>query len=473
MSGKLLKSRKVSSAQNDGFSETLKHKVAFCGNVIGNNNKFYSIEIQKNPSGQFRIFTHYGRLMKTQVFEVRDEFEDRPITDQSIVEQEFDVILNSKLKGKKIKDEDTGEVRVENYELVDVFAPTVGSDNVRGKAVKTIEVKLDKKTVVSSFSHPEVSRIIKQVIEENVHTISSLTSLKLTSNGFETPLGPVTKEHVQKAREPLNILKSLLVNEELDPELKSVQENNNKYFSLIPHPFGHKIVRDDWILSENKLFEEFEMLDNLESAVKMGAALNDTSKQKSALGSDVDVVEDNNEIERIRKYIETSKAPNHRGMDVWRYRVKNVFKIRIPEERKRYESKLKTLSNQKELFHGSKNCNVLSILKSGLIIPPVNSGQVTGRLFGNGIYFANNSTKSLNYSGNFWNRSYISKNNNLFLFLANVLMGKEYKVSNYYSGNPPKGFDSLYAQRGTQLHNDEFIVYNLSQATLSYLVEMI
>jgi poly [ADP-ribose] polymerase len=465
------KSTKVLDYSNNGFSETIKHKVLHCSVLCGNNNKFYSLEIQKNPkTGFYRLFSHYGRLGYTNIFDIRVEESGTPITDISIIEEEFERVIKKKLKGKKIKEENGNEY-IENYEIVDVFAPTVGSDNVRGKAVKTIEVKLDKKTVVSSFSHPEVSRIIKQVVEENIHTISSLTSLKLTSNGFETPLGPVTKEHVQKAREPLNILKSLLVSEKLDPELKSVRENNNKYFSLIPHPFGHKIQESDWILSENKLFEEFEMLDNLESAVKMGAALNDASKQKSALGSDVELIEDKHEIDRIYKYIETSKAENHRHSDVWHWRLRKVFKIKIPDERTRFEKIRDQLGNKRELFHGTRNCNVLSILKQGLIIPPVNASGVTGRMFGNSLYFADNSTKSLNYSIGFWGGRNSNKFSNSFLFLANVCLGKEYIVYDPTS-SPPKGYDSIHAKKGRSLNNDEYMVYKLSQATLTYLVEM-
>lgn len=470
MSGKLLKSKKVTSNKNDGFSETIKHKVLMCSNVCGNNNKFYSIEIQKNSLCEFRIFTHYGRLQKTDVYEIRDEYEGKSITDQSIVDKEFDVILNSKLKGKKIKEED-GSEHVEKYEIVDVFSPTVGSENVVGKNTKTVEVKLAKKDVVYSYSHPEVSRIIKQIVDENIHNISSLTSLKLTSNGFETPLGPVTKEHIQKAREPLDTLKNLLVDDKLNPDLKSVKENNSKYFSLIPHNFGHKIVQEDWILDVKKLSEEYELLDNLETAVQMSSSLQNSSKQKNALGSDIELLEDQHEIDRIQKYIVESKASNHRNLDVWKWKPKKVFKIRIPEERTRFEKLEKKIDNKRELFHGSKNCNILSILKSGLIIPPVNGGQVTGRMFGDSLYFADNSTKSLNYSVGFWNSNNNNKHSNTFLFLANVYLGKEYIVYNPTS-SLPKGYDSMHAKKGSSLYNDEYMVYKLSQATLTYLVEM-
>jgi poly [ADP-ribose] polymerase len=466
---KLLKSRKVSSYLNDGFTKTIKHKVLFCGNPEGNNNKLYSIEIQENPQGEFRLFTHYGRLGKTDTYEVRDEYLGRSL-DQTIAKQEFETILKSKLKGKK-KAGDLGD-RIEKYEIVDVFAPTVGSENVRGKSVKTVVSPITKKDVVSSYSNPLVSKIIQQVVEENVHNISSLTSLKLTSNGFETPLGPVTKEHVQKARGPLEVLKKLLIGRNINPDLQIVRDNNAKYFSMIPHAFGHKITQDDWILTDVKLSDEFELLDNLESAIQMGTALKNAAQQKSALGTEIEVLSDKTEINRIIQYITTSKASNHQRSDVWGWKPKNIFKIRIPDERSRYEKSEHQFGNKHELFHGSKNSNILSILKGGLIIPPVSAGFVTGRMFGDGLYFANNSTKSLNYSTGFWGGR-TNKFSNSFLFLANVNMGKTYIATSTRSGKAPSGYDSVHAKRGNSgLYNEEFIVFKLQQATLTYLVEM-
>lgn len=468
MAEKLLKSRKVPTDENDGFTKTLKHKVLFCGNPEGNNNKYYSIELQVNPKGKHRLFTQYGRLGKTTTYEVRDEYLGKPL-DFTTADREFEVILASKLKGKK-KESELGGTREEKYELVETFAPTVGSVNVRGKNA-IIQVPTIAKDVVGSYSDPEVSRIIRQIVDENIHNISSMTSLKLTSNGFETPLGPVTKEHVQRAREPLMALKKIMINDEINPDIQITRDYNAKYFSLIPHSFGHKITQADWILSAAKLAEELELLDNLESAVQMGAALQNASKQKQAIGTDIEILTDSAEFNRIVKYITDSKASNHRGSDVWGWKPKNIYKIKIPTERTRYEKTEKQFGNKFELFHGSKNSNILSILKGGLIIPAVNAGFVTGRMFGDGVYFANNSTKSLNYSTGFWGGTK-NKYANSFLFLANVNMGKTFVAHDPRYSGAPHGYDSIHAQKGRSLHNDEFIVFKLQQATLTYLVEM-
>lgn len=464
-----LKEKKVPNNSNDGFTETIKFKILFCGNVSGNNNKFYSLEIQKNSFGRYRLFSHYGRLGKTEVFGVRDEDEltGTLLNDLTAVEKEFNTIIKDKLRGKKIKE--NGEERIEKYEEIDVVVPKIGSENICQKPVK-VATQTVQKIDTSSFDK-NVARIIDQIVEENIHNITSSTSLTFTTNGFETPLGPVTKEHVQRAREPLQVLKSSLKDGKLNPDSKVVVNSNNLYYSLIPHPFGHKITEEDWILSDEKLSDEFDLLDQLETAVQMGNSIGQGAKQRlNALGTDVDYLNDKNECNRITDYIEKSKADNHNGSEVWHYKVKNIFKIKIPNERQRYEQHGKNMGSKKELFHGSKNCNILSILKNGLIIPPVSCPTYSGRMFDDGLYFACNSSKSLNYSIGFWGGSVKNRHNNSFLFLADVIMGKTFEA--YSSCRRPQGYDSIHAKKGRGLYNEEFIVFNLHQATLTYLVEL-
>jgi poly [ADP-ribose] polymerase len=469
-----LKVRKVLSNVNDGFSDTLKFKVLHCGNVEGNNNKFYCLEIQKNSKSEYRLFSHYGRLGKTNIYEVRDTYEGQKVTDLSMAEKEFEVIIKKKLKGKKIKDEDTGEERIERYVEVETIKPNVGSENICNKTITTVTSTAKVAKVDTAGFDKEVARIINQIVEENIHNIKTMTTFTLSAGGFETPLGPVTQQHIEKAKQPLNSMKALLKSGKLDTKNKTVIECNNAYFSMIPHPFGHKILETDWISDEAKLATEFDLLDQLSASVTMGSSLNQGAQQRfNSLGSDVEVLKDSGDYKRIQKYIEESKAGNHRGSDIWSYRIKNIYRIRIPDERKRFDLRGKPLGSIKELFHGTKNCNVLSILKGGLIIPSCNAPTVSGRMFGDGCYFAHNSTKSLNYSTNFWNSNYRNKYDNIFLFLADVAMGKAYEIFNSLYSGTPRGYNSIHAKKGPALHNDEYIVPELFQCTLTYLVELV
>lgn len=463
--------RKASSNANDGFTETIEYKVLHCGNVEGNNNKFYCIEIQKNDKGVFRLFTHYGRLNSSNIYEIRDSIDGAPITNLSAAQSELEKIVKKKLKGKTKKDKE-GNKYSENYEEVDVVAPSVGSENIH-KVAKTQVAITSPVAIDTSKYDKEAARILDQIINENVHNITQMTSLKLTSNGFETPLGPVTKQHCDRARKPLDTINSKLNKDgAIEIVTEDVVKAQNLYFSLIPHDFGRKITDEDWILDSRKLTAAYDMLDQLETAVSMGNALQSSQAHRmNALGSDLGLLPRGSEWDRIEKYVSTSKARNHQGSEVWKYKVKNIFKLRIPDERKRYEAGGKKLGNVQEVFHGSANANILSISKNGLIIPPVSAAHVCGRMFGNGVYGAINSTKSLNYSLGFWGGRK-AKSSNIFLFVMDMAMGNTQEVFSSRGSGADRGYDSIWAKHGQSLYNDELIAYNLNQVTIKYLVEM-
>ena len=91
-------------------------------------------------------------------------------------------------------------------------------------------------------------------------------------------------------------------------------------------------------------------------------------------------------------------------------------------------------------------------------------------MFGNGVYFSDQSTKSLNYAYGYWDRG--GKDKHCFMFLFDVIMGKAYKPDRYgRSGLPKAGYDSTFAEAGTSVMNNEMIVYDVAQCRPKYLVE--
>lgn len=467
------KVQKQPDNSNGGFLETIKYHVMHQANVLTNHNKYYVVELQKHPDGRYRIFTHYGRLGISNVYENRETVDGAPCYDMAAAEKEFESIHNKKLRGKSVKDPDTGKKVREAYVDVDVVSPSYGSENIRGVAEtkKTVDIK----TAINTSSYdPLIAKLIDQLIDENIHSITSMTSIKYTANGYATELGPVTPQHVNKARKVLDDLNNLVDKDgNLDPDNKKVQSINSLFFSLIPKPFSRKISQSDMILDAKKVQDEYDILDQLATGVQMGSAMQaNTATRMNALGTDVEILKDRKERDRITHYIESSKAANHRGSNVWGYRVKQIYRIKIPEERNSYERALKRFGKVEEVFHGSANSNLLSILKGGLIVPKSNAPHVCGRAFGNGVYGAINSTKSLNYSVGFWGGRR-SKYNNSFLFLADFAMGKIFNTTSGRPSGPPSGYDSIWAKKGYSLYNDELIVYTLPQCTLKYFVEMV
>ena len=129
--------------------------------------------------------------------------------------------------------------------------------------------------------------------------------------------------------------------------------------------------------------------------------------------------------------------------------------------------------NVMELWHGTKTGNLLSLLKSGFVIPPASSSHCTRRVFGNGVYFSDQSTKSLNYAGG-WAPGQKSGgyDGNAFMFLNDVAMGNSYTPQSSMGSFPKAGYDSTFAKaRISGVANNEMVVYSTKQINPKYLVQ--
>jgi len=135
----------------------------------------------------------------------------------------------------------------------------------------------------------------------------------------------------------------------------------------------------------------------------------------------------------------------------------------------------------KLLFHGSRSENWLSIIKSGLQLHP--NAVTTGKLFDNGIYFADVADKSLGYiNGGRWNRS--SGDNDNWLAVYEVHTGNACTYNDIRSNPnvrlhdfvPQNGFDSYFADKNIErrysLARNEFIVYEEQKCTIKYLIHI-
>lgn len=159
---------------------------------------------------------------------------------------------------------------------------------------------------------------------------------------------------------------------------------------------------------------------------------------------------------------------------------KRAFKVKNNKTQKAFDARLAKAKDKKtELFwHGSRNENWFNIVDTGLLIRP--SGAVhSGSMFGDGIYGANKAQKSIGYTSS--RGSYFARGtaNQAFLALFDFHVGKQKMIKHHnsdcYSLNEKKlaadGFDSVYAQGGADLRNDEFIVYNAAATTIKYIIE--
>lgn len=318
--------------------------------------------------------------------------------------------------------------------------------------------------------------LIERLVAANRHELLDASggkiSVNLQTGAVTTPLGAVTKDTIQKARGFLDIIAPLardgLVD---DPEFTDALE---EYLQLVPQRVGHaKGWHRYFIYDDTTVQKQSQFLDQLEASADFALASvpADAKAPPKVFDTKITLVDDPMIIRYVNDMFEKSRNLQHQAS---RLRVRTVYAVHHGPMIEAFKRDGGNLDNQWELWHGTRTFNVLSILKNGLIIPKATGNfHITGRMFGDGIYFSDQSTKALNYAQGYWDGG--SKDNRCFMFLAKVAMGKYFTPRSGYDDRrnlPKPGYDSTYAIGGTSgVMNNEMIVYRTGQAVLQYLVE--
>jgi len=291
----------------------------------------------------------------------------------------------------------------------------------------------------------------------------------------------VTMEQLKEAQAILDKL-SKKVKRRLDAE--AFNEKLMNLYTIIPRRMTHvkeHLVhppRSNKELQEirTKLSEEQATLDVMRGQVELhNQQAEQQEKRKTllkAFGLQIEALEDKKLIKEIKKRM-GDRSDNF----VRAYKVINL------KTQKAFDKHLEKCSDKTtQLFwHGSRNENWLSILKTGLVLRPANA-VINGKMFGYGLYFADQFSKSLNYSslvGSYWSGGTQSKG---FLALYDTHVGKQLKIKRHNSwcsdlnhkNLKKKGskYDSVFAKGGADLINNEYIVYKQEQCTIRYIVEV-
>jgi len=350
-----------------------------------------------------------------------------------------------------------------------------GSGTVTAKSVANTNLK-DIASKQIKHNNPLVAKLIDYFVKVNAHNIVAATGGKISfdtsSATFKTTQGIIMPDQIDRAGILLSDMSDIVdAHDYGHPEL---EEMLNEYLSIIPRDFGMKRMSPEDILPDITACQnENALLDGLRASFAgvITAPKKKTKKKDAPKVFEMDLfkVVDKRVISKISKFFEGSKKSMHHG--VAQYHVKDVYAMNIASMKKNFDEVKNDIGNLKDLWHGTKASNLLSIFRQGLVIPPSSSSHCTGRMYGNGIYFSSVSTKALNYATNFWGGG--GSTNRVFMFLAKVAMGKEHIAGSGWGGGYPKsGTDSTWAKGGQSgVINDEMIVYKLNQANLVYLVE--
>jgi poly [ADP-ribose] polymerase 2/3/4 len=444
---------------------TIETKMFVCTNGDNNNNKFwqYLYDTQTNV-----CTVKYGRVGSTP------QVESKTMTRKE---------LDRKIKGKT---EGRGKKGTPGYK------PPYKEVPILAEAQSTFTTSLSAsahKEIIKEAAHkqltadnPELTRLIENLVEANKHELyiasGGKLNIDLKTGIVSTPVGIITKDTIIEARGILDNLIPFVNTKDFDN--KKFIENLNSYLMCIPQRVGHsRGWHKDFFSRHNTLSSQSSLLDQLEASAdlalaRMGAAENSSVQTELAatpnlFNADLKILKDSSMISKIEKMYFSSMNVRHPSRNL---KPVKFYEITLHDMKHKFDSDGGKLSDIRLLWHGTRKFNVLSILKNGFLLPKMLSSiQTTGAMYGNGLYFTDQSTKALNYSfGGVWDSG--PRDNNCFMFLANVAMGKYYIPSGGWRSYPKPGYDSTWAKAGQSgVMNNEMIVYRISQTNIRYLVE--
>jgi len=369
------------------------------------------------------------------------------------------------------------------------------SSNVTVQTPNNVELATVAKTVLASAKHvgnPVIEGLIDRLVKINRHEILEASGgmIKVNLDGqITTPLGLVSLNSINTAERLLGDIKTTYkAHNNVTPLLE-------EYLSIIPQ----KLARQKWqetFVSDESLLKQKEFLKQLKDSITFHDA-NAQAQVKAAAsaadGNNVDISEkykalfkyqigilDNTDAKfrDIERLYTGSKNSIHSSSNL---KLKRVFVLEDVLGESIYQDVLAKIGNERRLWHGTQAFNVLSILRKGLFTPPrTGNYNITGRMFGDGIYLSDQSTKSLNYAaGGVWGNT--SRTNNCFMFLADVAMGHEYRpdgrfdLHHAHHGVGPrsgKPYNSINVRGGhAGVRNNEMIAFEDKQVQLRYLCE--
>lgn len=392
-----------------------------------NNNKFYSME---EKDGQIIIFN--GRVDVSKV-----QQPSKPM-------HQWDKIYRSKIK-KGYQD------------ITEMVSHSCSSKD----SVKYIDI-----------DNKEVEDVIKRLMA---------FSNKSVEENYKVKASNVTQKQIDSAQE---ILDSIARTISKGTQTKEINDKLLQLYTVIPRKMkkvqdyllnGKTIsTSDDLKYARQMIAKEQDILDSMASSVSMLEVEEESSEVENKTILDTLGIE----IEPVSK---EEIADIKRRLGDISDKFRKAFKVKNHKTEKKFQTFLKEAKHKKvELFwHGSRNENFISILQKGLLIRP--SGAIhTGSMFGDGIYYAQKARKAYGYTsgrGSYWARG---SSNTAFMLIFQVHVGNQKHIYKHDSScyrlseNVLKksGHDSVHAHGGADLINDEFIVYNASQCTVKYLVEL-
>lgn len=441
------------------------------------------IENVKNK--EYLVWMRWGRVGKTGQFTVENFGNDLNSAKEAFTKKFFNKTKN------EWEDKDTFEKYPGKYDLVYKDYDSVKTEIDESKNEENLN---KKKEVPQSKLDQKVQTIIDLIC--NISEMESvLKEMKYDSK--RAPLGKLSKSQINAGYSVLKEIEDLLKNSKSSN--KQYVELSNAFYTRIPHDFGMKVP--PLINTKQLLREKLKLLEVLEEVEVAVSILNKATKNENPIDEHYEQLNchlkplDHSDkiFSIIEQYLVKNHAPTH---NTYKLKLLDVFEAEKPGEKEKFVD----YGNRMLLWHGSRLTNWAGILSKGLRIAPPEA-PVTGYMFGKGCYFADCSSKSANYC-------YSTSTKNIgILSLSEVSLGNcnELTQADYNADKLPKGKMSTKGIGRSQpdksewitlddgcvvpcgklkctldkkdfslysLLYNEYIVYNVDQIKLRYLVKV-
>uniref|UniRef100_A0A1Y1KWX6 Poly [ADP-ribose] polymerase n=1 Tax=Photinus pyralis TaxID=7054 RepID=A0A1Y1KWX6_PHOPY len=437
-------------------------------------NSYYKLQLLESDTGrQYYLFRSWGRIGTTIGGNKVDNFSS---------------LMEAKQQFISLYEEKTGN----RWQDRDSFVKVAGR-------MYPIDVDFGEEEETKLNLDSDVPSKLKKEVQELIGLIFNVNNMKKVMLEFELdtekmPLGKLSKAQLQSAYVVLTELQQLV---ETNASEARFIDASNRFYTFVPHSFGtdNPPLINDLELIKKKI----EMVDNLMelevayNLMKATGGNNTIDGHYDQLKTEIDVLDQKSEeFKIIKKYVKNTHAATHSN---YKLTVDQIFIIKRHGEEKRYKP-FRKLHNRRLLWHGSRTTNYAGILAQGLRIAPPEA-PVTGYMFGKGIYFADMVSKSANYCCT------SSVDNTGLMLLSEVALGEMHELYNAsYIEKLPKGKHSVKGvgrtepdpketiklkdntevplgkgiqmdlQKNTSLLYNEYIVYDVAQVNIKYLLKM-
>ncbi|KAJ6680148.1 DNA LIGASE [Salix purpurea] len=353
--------------------------------VGDNNNKFYVIQLlESDDGGRFMVYNRWGRVGVNGQVKLFGPYTSR---DPAISEFEQKFYAKTKNHWSERKE-------FKCYSKCYAWLEMDYSEQEKDPVVKE---KPDSAIAIQPRETQLESRVAKFISLICNVSMMKQQMMEIGYNANKLPLGKLSKSTILKGYDVLKRISDVIGTAD---RLK-LEQLSGEFYTVIPHDFGFKKMREFVIDTPQKLkfkLEMVEALGEIEVATKLledepGMQEDPLYSHYKRLHCELTPVEvDSEEFTMIAMYLQNTHAKTHSQYTV---DIAQIFKISREEENERFR-KFSNTKNRMLLWHGSRLTNWTGILSQGLRIAPPEA-PVTGYMFGKGVYFADMFSKSANY----------------------------------------------------------------------------